>query len=201
MGTRYTYESDELYHYGVLGMKWGVRKKRESADPNSVRGVANTYKSSKKVFNKEFNKAYMKYETSLPFTKRRKSAYNEMEAAGSKFKAAKEKYKKDVVTAKKSAVKEYDKKYEEVVRAQDIADSKDKIAKERYKELGKNKVSRILNAARGKSDAAKRYNKAMDEAINAQDIADAKWAEAKKSYINTGRNRVERLISNIKYGN
>lgn len=42
--------SDELYHYGVLGMKWGIRKSRSN-------GTSYTYKSKKqKKFEKKLNK-------------------------------------------------------------------------------------------------------------------------------------------------
>lgn len=44
--------SDYLIHYGVKGMKWGVRKER----PYS--GSKRSYKIAKKEYNKSFNRAY-----------------------------------------------------------------------------------------------------------------------------------------------
>ena len=42
--------SDELYHYGVLGMRWGIRKARSN-------GTSYTYKSKEqKKFEKKLNK-------------------------------------------------------------------------------------------------------------------------------------------------
>lgn len=52
----YTY-SDELYHYGVLGMKWGVRRARR-------KGTTYSYKSSKtKSYEKKAAKAKQKGKT------------------------------------------------------------------------------------------------------------------------------------------
>lgn len=50
---RYT---DELYHHGIKGMKWGVRKKR----PASLTKAKSNYKSAQDEYVKSFNKAYGK---------------------------------------------------------------------------------------------------------------------------------------------
>lgn len=46
---------NELYHYGVPGMRWGVRKKSDEYITTRA-----SYRKAKKEYNKSFNKAYKK---------------------------------------------------------------------------------------------------------------------------------------------
>lgn len=53
--------NNELYHYGVLGMKWGKRKAQPVSDiQKRVNSTKAEYKSAKKAYNKSFTKAYNK---------------------------------------------------------------------------------------------------------------------------------------------
>lgn len=53
----YSPNSDELYHYGVLGMKWGHHKYSSSAG-QTLNKAKSEYKNAKKQYGKSFNDAY-----------------------------------------------------------------------------------------------------------------------------------------------
>lgn len=48
----------ELMHYGVKGMKWGVRKKHDPVQTSDIRRKYDDAKAAKKTAKKAFNKSY-----------------------------------------------------------------------------------------------------------------------------------------------
>lgn len=110
---------NELYHYGVLGMKWGVRKKRAST--NSV-GVS---KSAKRYKKGEYKEAKRKAKENK--ARRIKKAYNS--------------FLKDLdVLQKKGMGNDID----AVIKRSKIYDSQLSSIKDQYKEE-MSKAKRLLN--------------------------------------------------------
>ena len=107
--------------------------------------------------------------------------------------------KRNLESAKKTAVRDYGEKYDKASKASDLADKKWNKVSEQYKALGKNKISRIIAAAKNQSKAAKAYNKNYETASKMSDAADRLWGEASAAYKKIGRNRVERMINYAKY--
>ena len=92
----------ELYHHGVKGMKWGVRKARSNvADKKAA------LKTAKKEYNKSFNKAYNRALGAYsPIKKRREENAARWKDVADKAKvldSAKKDYKTARVDAKKKS--------------------------------------------------------------------------------------------------
>ena len=191
--TKELYNTNDLTHYGIPGMKWGHRKARPVSNLDRAR-------IARKQANKEYDKAYRNANSLIlnsQFNKADNQRRNKaMMDAAKKANAADKAYKQ----AKKKAVSDYEKKYDKASKAQDTADKNWENAQKQYKALGKTKLTRMINAARGKSDAAKQYNKSYDTWEKSQNAADKSWKEARKKYKETGRNTVNRIYNNIKYG-
>ena len=130
---KYNY-SNELMHYGILGMKWGHRKAQStSAAYNKMRNAKSAYKTSKSAYKtaiKESKKAYRKmhnrsanHPIATNFTKKGRAKY---EKAFDDYYDA-EKNKRNKRTEYRDAKKEY---------KQAKADRKEKIESQ-TKELNK----------------------------------------------------------------
>lgn len=88
-----------LYHHGVKGMKWGVRKARQAE--SDLRKKKDSYKKAKKAYNKSFNKAYNRAIGAYsPFKKHRDANDKRWDDAAKKADAL-NKAKSDYKSAKK----------------------------------------------------------------------------------------------------
>lgn len=120
-------QNDELYHYGVPGMKWGRRRAIvTSSGSSNVARARTAYKSAKKQYNKDFNDAYNKSIGAYsPFKKHRQASADrwkkantsaeKMNKAKSDYKAQKEKGKAAIERAKakyKAAKEKYTEDYD-----------------------------------------------------------------------------------------
>ena len=132
----YTPDSNELYHYGVPGMRWGHRK---------AKAQLQVAKKQWKKANKEFDKAYRDNNSwllNMQFDKKDKQkrsqammdAASKAEKANRKYKRAKKAYKM-VKKLEKQKVKDLQKKYQK-----EYLSDKSSVGKVVSKFLGTDKV-------------------------------------------------------------
>lgn len=96
---------NELFHYGVKGMKWGHRKKYYNDDGslNKLGQARRNYKTAKKEYHKSFDKAYNKSIAAYsPVKKHRQANETRWEDAANKAEAS-----RNAKAEYKQAKKEY----------------------------------------------------------------------------------------------
>ena len=87
-------EPDELYHYGVKGMRWGHRKSKYSSSYNDLRTARLNKRHTNRRYNRAFTKAYY-IPTKKNWEKAAEDAHHANKAKA-QYKTAKKKYKQEV---------------------------------------------------------------------------------------------------------
>lgn len=159
---------DYLSHYGVLGMKWGVRKKTESSGGVGLRSVEEKNKIGEAINAEAFRKERAKAEKAAE--KERKKNESDLKKAA---KAAASAAKKAASAAKKGAK----------AAAQKHADNKaaraEKAAERARKKLENQKLKEARKAEADRKKKQKEAEKKQKEAERAEKKA-AKEAEKKQ---------------------
>lgn len=203
---------DELNHYGVRGMKWGVRK-----DPG-YSSARTQYKQARRAYSKAYNRAYG-FSSAHPVTQwvKKSKNYNKsnelwrdahakakaVQDAKSKMKMAKKIVKDNIIKDRKNKVSSYSKAYDKASSLSDKADAKSRQASQTYKELGKTPLGRINQVIKaqkgGGSTKAKQYLKQYDSWEKSQNKADAAWSETRKKRSEIGKNWITQTVRTAKY--
>jgi hypothetical protein len=202
-----------LYHYGVKGMHWGVRRYQRSDGTLTPAGkrrrirelTSDTYKrhadeTDRYRSAKKQTRANIRSEKANLKTLRRQTTKNRLRI-NDEYEEAKKSVKKNLPDPVKlnSAIKKYRQSWDDAEIAQEIADAKWADATSKYKALGKTTLTKMMNAMSGKNDLARIYSSSYDDWEKAQSEADRKYAQAKKDYLATGHNFINRVMNNIEY--
>ena len=167
---------DYLSHYGVLGMKWGVRKKTESSGGVGLRSVEEKKKIGEAVNAEAFRKERAKAEKAAE--KERKKTESNLKKAASAAKKAASAAKKAVSGAKKAASEKH-------------AANKAERAKAAAERARKKLENQKLREAR-KAEAERKKKQKEAERAEKKRIADEKKAakEAEKKQKELDKQRI-----------